>query len=215
MGFWDWFRSTPAPPTSESDLVYLTKTAKLAGLAMEVSAAAGPVVVLAHFPETLRETREALAAVGYTGETADGPVTPAAVLTRSRPDGPPTLLFALVSQLRPDDPVPDVSPPVPVRVLVAERHFLRTHDDAALQFAAGLGRPPVTFFLALDEPLLRAFAGPWVSDLLRRLGLRETDAVESNLVLRRIRQAQAKYARAEHDEPAASAEEWAARSPVG
>ena len=53
MGFWDWFRREP-PRASEVDRIWLSKTAKLAGLAVEVSATSGPVLILAHFPETLR-----------------------------------------------------------------------------------------------------------------------------------------------------------------
>jgi preprotein translocase subunit SecA len=65
----------------------------------------------------------------------------------------------------------------------------------------------VTFFLALDEPLLKAF-GPWLTDVLRKLGLKEAEAIESGLVLRRVRQARAWYERrVSGDGPADTAEE--------
>jgi hypothetical protein len=212
MGFWDWLRSPAAPP-NEADRIWLSKTAKLAGLAAEVSVAPGPVMVLAHFPQTLREVREALSGVGFPGEDRDGQVTAAGFLRRAESGNWPRPLFALVSRLRPADQPPDLTPEAPARILVAERHFVRARDDAVSRFADGLGRPPVTFFLSLDEPLMKAFSGPWVTDILRRLGMKETDAIESNMILRRVRRAQARFERlADGDAVTDSAEEWLARN---
>jgi hypothetical protein len=211
MGFWDWFRA-PAPPPNESDRIWLSKTAKLAGLAAEVAVAPAPTLVLAQFPQSLQEVREALAGVGFPGEDLQGQVAPAAVLGPPRSGDRPAPLLALVSQLRPTDPPPDPASETSARILVAERHFLRALDDEVLRFADGLGRPLVTFFLSLDEPLMKAFSGPWVTDVLRRLGMKETDAIESNKILRQIRRAQARFERGTAGADSAdSAEEWLAR----
>jgi len=212
MGFWDRFRSPP-PRATEADRVYLTKTAKLAGIAAEVSATPGPVLVVAHFPETLREVQEALAAVRLPGEIAQGPVTAADYLHRRRTDGTPLPFFALTSQLRPAEATGEAEGDR-LKVLVAERHFLRSHDGDVRQFAEGIGRPTVVlFFVALDEPLMKEIAGEWIGDVLRRLGMQETEAIESKMVQRRVRAAQAKYtSKARGDEPADSAEAWLERN---
>src|SRR5262245_59422930 len=133
MGLWDWLRPKPKA-VEDNDLIWLTKTAKLAGMAVEVKAAGGPVLVLAHFPATLRETQQALAAVGFVGETMEGPVTPADYLRRinDRPVGFP--IFALVSQLRPSEPIEPLGNE-PLTIFVVERHFLRAHDNLVGQFA--------------------------------------------------------------------------------
>jgi hypothetical protein len=212
MGFWDRFRSAP-PRATEADRVYLTKTAKLAGLAAEVSATPGPILVVAHFPETLREVQEALAAVGLPGELAQGTVTAADYVHRQRTDGSPLPFFALASQLRAGEPARELEGDR-LKILVAERHFLRDHDGSVRMFAEGVGRPTVVlFFIALDEPLMKEIAGDWVGDVLRRLGMKETDAIESKMILRRVKAAQSKYAsKARGDEPAESAEAWLERN---
>jgi hypothetical protein len=212
MGFWDRFRSAP-PRATETDRVYLTKTAKLAGIAAEVSATPGPILVVAHFPETLREAQEALAAVGFPGELAQGTVTASDYLRRPRTDGTPLPFFALASQLRPAEFAGEAEGDR-LKILVAERHFLRDHDGTIRLFAEGIGRPTIVlFFVALDEPLLKEIAGEWIGDVLRRLGMQETEAIESQMILRRVRAAQSKYApMVRGDESAESAEQWLERN---
>lgn len=213
MGFWDWFRSKPKRVV-EADRIWLSATAKLAGLAAEVSRTGTPILLVAHFPATLRDVEQALAAVGLPAERLDGPVASADLLARLT--GPARALLALSDQLRPADPPEEVAGD-PVPILVAERHFLKSHDDTVVRFADGLGRPAgVNFFLSLDEPLMQRFAGQWVSDVLRRLGLKEGEAIESPMVQRRVRAAQMRMAvQARGDEPADSADEWFERNGGG
>lgn len=209
MGFWDWLRPKPKSVV-ETDLIWLTKTAKLAGLAVEVKSGEHSFV-LAHFPSTLREVQEAFAAIGLEGERIEGPIKPADYLKSARPG----TNFALVRQLQVDDPK-EATEGDPIRLFVAERHFLRSHDERVNQFAESLGRPiGLMFFLAMDEPLMRVFAGDWVSNVLRNLGQKETEALQSAMVERRVKAAQAKFAeRAGSDEPAESPEEWLERNGV-
>lgn len=203
MGFWDWLRPKPKNVV-ETDLIWLTKTAKLAGLAVEVKAG-GPSLVLAHFPSSLREIEEAFAAIGLEGERIEGPIKPAQFLKPARSN----TSFALVRQLQVDDPI-EASETEPLRMFVAERHFLRAHDDRVAQFAESLGRPVgLMFFLSMDEPLMRIFAGDWVANVLRNLGQKEGEALKSAMVERRVKAAQAKFAQQVRvDEPAESPEKW-------
>jgi preprotein translocase subunit SecA len=70
----------------------------------------------------------------------------------------------------------------------------------------------VIFFESLDEPFMKKFAGDWVSGMLKQLGMEECDAIESPMILRRIKAAQSKFDKnASGDGPAKSAEEWLER----
>jgi len=210
MGFWDWLSPKPKSVV-ETDLIWLTKTAKLAGLAVEVKSG-GPCLVLAHFPSTLREVQEAFTAIGLDGERIDGQIKATEFLNNPQPG----TTFALVQHLQFDEPK-DATEGEPVRIFVVERHFLRVQDDRVLQFAESLGRPVgVMFFLAMDEPLMRKFAGDWVSNVLRNLGQKETEALKSAMVERRVKAAQAKFAeQARPDEAAESPEDWLDQNGVG
>lgn len=210
MGLFSWLNPKPSR-VIEVDRVWLTRTAKLAGLAAEANGTGRPVLILAHFPESLREVKEAFAAVRVPSETIESPFTPANYLRRISDDSR-RAIFALVSQLRPSDsPAEATASPVPI--FVAERHFLRSHDDEVRHFADGLGAPAgIVFFSSLDEPLMNKFAGEWVAGTLRKLGLEEGQAIESQMVARKIKSAQAKFAaNARGDGPADSADEWLQR----
>ena len=63
--------------------------------------------------------------------------------------------------------------------------------------------------LSLEDALLRMFGGDSVIATLRRLGMREEEAVNSKMVSRRLRGAQNRIAKAAtSDLPADSAEQW-------
>ena len=65
----------------------------------------------------------------------------------------------------------------------------------------------------MEDPLLKTFAGAWVQNVLRGLGMKENEAIESRMVSRRIRAAQKKIeSQAVGDGPARSAEEWMERN---
>jgi hypothetical protein len=209
MGLFSWLNPKPSR-VIEVDRVWLTKTAKLAGLAAEANGTGRPVLILAHYADSLREVQEAFAAVRVPSETIESPLTAAEYLRRITDDSR-RAIFALVSQLRPTEPAEATATPVPI--FVAERHFVRSHDDEVRRFAVGLGAPAgIVFFLSLDEPLMKKFSGEWVADILRNLGLEETQAIESQMVLRKIKAAQTKFAsNARGDGPADSAEDWLQR----
>jgi hypothetical protein len=210
VGLFSWLNPKPSK-VIEVDRVWLTKTAKLAGLAAETTASARPVLILAHFPESLREVREAFAAVKIPVESIDGQLS-AGDYRRRLSDGSPRAFFALVSQLRPGPPADESETLVPI--FVAERHFLRSHDEEVRRFAEEIGSPTgIVFFLSLDEPLMQTFAGQWVTNTLRRLGLKETEAIQSPMIARRVKAAQARCAsNARSDGPAESAEDWRQRN---
>ncbi len=78
-------------------------------------------------------------------------------------------------------------------VIGTERHESRRID---LQLRGRCGRQgdpgSSRFFLSLEDDLMRIFAGDFVKSMMERLGMKEGEAIESNLVTRRISAAQKK-----------------------
>jgi preprotein translocase subunit SecA len=80
-----------------------------------------------------------------------------------------------------------------LHIIGTERHEARRID---LQLRGRCGRQgdpgSSRFFLSLEDDLMRIFAGEWVKNVLTRLGMQEGEAIESNMVTRRIEGAQKK-----------------------
>lgn len=78
-------------------------------------------------------------------------------------------------------------------VIGTERHESRRID---LQLRGRCGRQgdpgSSRFYLSLDDDLMRVFAGDFVKSVMERMGMQEGEAIESNLVTRRIAAAQKK-----------------------
>ncbi len=95
-------------------------------------------------------------------------------------------------------------------VLVSERHPLRSEDDRVTAWVGTAGIPKVAFYLALDDALLRMFGGDKTRELLKRLGMKEEEAIEHPFIDRSLRNAQDKVAKkaAGRSTQARSAGEW-------
>jgi preprotein translocase subunit SecA len=78
-------------------------------------------------------------------------------------------------------------------VIATERHESRRID---LQLRGRCGRQgdpgSSRFYLSLEDDLMRIFAGDWVRDWMKRIGMGEGDAIESPYVSKRISGAQKK-----------------------
>ncbi|WZO99583.1 preprotein translocase subunit SecA [Isosphaeraceae bacterium EP7] len=80
-----------------------------------------------------------------------------------------------------------------LHIIGTERHESRRIDNQLRGRSGRQGDPGSSrFFLALDDDLMRKFAGEWVSAVLTRLGMEEGEAIESRMVSRRIEGAQKK-----------------------
>ncbi len=80
-----------------------------------------------------------------------------------------------------------------LHIIGTERHESRRIDNQLRGRAGRQGDPGSSrFFLALEDDLMRKFAGEWVSAVLTRLGMQEGEAIESRMVSRRIEGAQKK-----------------------
>ena len=197
MGFFDWFKRSPSNVTLHQDVIWLTKAAKLKGLAAAIADSRGQrdapsaILLVAHFPECL----EGLEKVGQLVREAPAPV-------RSAWPGPRRLEHA-ASAL----PTGDAQR---LLLVVGERHPLAAHDQAIVDFAGGLPcRTVLVHHVSLDDAVMRALGGEWVVNALKRLGMTEEESIESQMVSRRLADAQRKLARETiADRPADSAEAW-------
>jgi preprotein translocase subunit SecA len=214
MGLFDLLFGKGGPErVTVTDRIWLNAEGRARAVVGELSArleAGRPVLLLAHFASTLESLAPALVEAGLPREAIPDGLTPEAAL-RLASAGPPRVLFGLVGNLKlPESPAPDDAPASPLPVILAERHFLRDRDDRVTRFAEGLGGAAVTVHLSLEDELMRRFAGEWMAGALKRLGMKQGEAIDSPMVARRVRKAQDKLRGAlrEDEKPADSPAEW-------
>jgi hypothetical protein len=209
MGFWDWLTRKPKG-IEVSDRIWLKQEAKFQGLCKEIDTS--PVTLaVAHFPDTLRRLRTELAQCNLAHRDHANRLSSADFLRAAQGDHPPSVILVQAEALVPDEfPPPAADETPPVSILVAERHFLRSHDERIVDFARGLGpRCRLSFHLSLEDPLMKVFVGEWVGQMLGNLGMTDARPIENAMIGRRIKDAQAKLAERVMDERSAdSAEEW-------
>jgi hypothetical protein len=195
MGFLDWFKSAPSNVAVLDDLVWLTKKAKLNGIAKALSQTVaeqdGPdaVILVAHFQDCLDEMQRIAAKVRASELIT---VDKAETLERNSTN----LTSFAESQT--------------IEIMVGERHPLLSQDESVLQFARSLPcRCCLVHHVSLEDPLIRVFCGEWIATVLKKLGMADDEPIESNLVARQIKLAQKKIASQSFSESRAdSAEVW-------
>jgi preprotein translocase subunit SecA len=213
MKFWTWLTGK-SDDVAIVDKVWLNKPAKyraMCGQAEDQLCRAKLVLLLAHFPATLTEVGEELARSGVPHQVTPHPISANEVKRLAETPMNDRAYVGLVEQIH-SDPVGDreADREPSVQILVAERHFRRENDDLINDFARSLTlRSQITFYLSLEDPLMKAIAGDWVGGMLQRLGMDESKPIESPLVARRVHGAQAKFAKQlDNAGDARSAEEW-------
>jgi hypothetical protein len=213
MGFWDWLTGK-SKDIEVVDRIWLNQEAKFQGICREIAEQvyASPVVLAAaHFSATLDRLRTESGQCNLAHRHQVNRLSSADFLRALKAGNPSPVTLVQADALVPDEfptPVADEEPPM--SILVAERHFLRSHDERIEDFARGLGRRcRLSFHLSLEDPLMKVFVGEWVGQMLRNLGMTDSQPIESAIVGRRIKDAQAKLAKRALDERKAdSAEEW-------
>lgn len=200
MGLFDFFfggggKRKPSNVSVIPDVIWLNTSAKLKGIRKDVvaqrSLGVAGILLVAHFDDVLEQLHKIA--------TENGNNIPIRVSLAK------DLATDLVSEW-------SASESATIAIIVGERHPLPKHDDEVQQFAENL---PVQVRLirhvSLEDPLMKAFAGEWVKNLLGKMGMSEDEAIESNMVSRRIKAAQQKIEKeAFGDSDAPSAEEWMA-----
>jgi preprotein translocase subunit SecA len=211
MGIWNWLSGNRVSRPIVQDVIWMNQEAKLRGFCKEARErlADSLVLALAHFPSTLAKVEAAFKENAVPYAVAGGSL--AAVPSLAGRGGQAAVVLSLATITSGQD----IAEPThveagPVTILVAERFFLRAADEEIEKFAATLGAAcRLRFHLALDDPLLREFAGEWTGGMLRALGMSEADSIESPLISRRLRTAQERMAgRVTDERPAESPEEW-------
>jgi hypothetical protein len=206
MGFFSRF-GKPSAVQPEVDGVWVNGAARLQALRQEATRhlQLGACVVLAHFPSTLDTVRDEL------GDLADGAqaATETELLSLLTNPRPGLLCVALAATL-PVVPQPTGASEARVSVLVAERHPLRTRDEAVGTALAELGeRCTLRFYLSLEDPILSDFAGDKLGPIMAALGHAPGDEINHPLVARAVANVQKKLAKAARsDLPAASPAAW-------
>jgi hypothetical protein len=221
MSFWDWLAAKlsgkPNHVEVANDLVWINQIAKFEGLRRAADQSvkeAALVLVVAHFPGTLTQVRQAFAGRAVEDLGNQTRITPADLMRRADKGAGPCLTLATTLV---DEDLAGPAQPEPglVSILVAERHFVRANDDWIVTFAGCLPRRcRVTFHSSLDDALLRATTGDWLKGVLAQLGMTESEPIASRMVARRIRTAQARFAsHADQDRRVESAEQWLEQNP--
>lgn len=195
MGFFDWLRGKKDTVHVALDRIWLTREAKFNAIQEEIVAALadqnGPnaIFLVGHFEDCLDELRSLAAHAGFDANR---------------------VLVIGSDALRVQTAERGLDQSRRVLIVVGERHLLSSRDDALLQFARSLAcRCRFVQHVSLEDPVLKLFAGPWVERVLRGMGMKENEAIESRMVGRRVRLAQQKIERlAIGDSPARSAQEW-------
>ena len=171
MGLFSWLFGGGGSK-SAPDGIWLTQDAKCRGMARHAAEVleADPdtkVCVVAHFPATLEEIRDAV----------DWPRGVQFLLTAGAA-GSPGLdsLHTAHSE---------------IEFMVAERHFCRDEDDYIEKFCDQLSVPcSVRFHLSLEDPMMHRLVDGMVASMLESLGMTEQEMIESSMVSRRIAAAQ-------------------------
>ncbi|MEQ1906850.1 MAG: preprotein translocase subunit SecA [Pirellulaceae bacterium] len=175
------------------DVIWLNNTAKLKGIRKDVvhqrSLGAVGLLLVAHFDDVLEQLFKIAAEHGNN--------IPIKVSLAK------DLSTDLVSEWSANESAT-------IAIIIGERHPLPKHDDEVLQFAESLPHQVrLIRHISLEDPLMKAFAGEWVKKTLQSMGMAEDEAIESQMVSRRIKAAQQKIEKeAFGDSDAGSAAEW-------
>src|SRR5262249_31004690 len=129
------------------------------------------IVAVAHFPATLDQVRAEIGTHRLPYLVHSGRLTPAGLVRYTSQDPGPHIILVLSENLVAGEfpnAVVDAAPEL--LMLVAEHHFLPPLDERIIAFAATLDcRSRVTFHVSLEDPLIQAFVGQRMRDMLMNL----------------------------------------------
>lgn len=200
MGLLSWLTGNKSEAKVQIDdhRIWLTQQAKIAGVRKEAAEAAadraGPtaIFVVAHFNDCLGQLQAAV----------DG-------LDRDR-----VLAVCADNFVGQSAAALALDESSNIHIIVGERHPLPSRDRVVAEFAERLPcRSRIVCHVSLEDALIKRFAGDWVENVLRRMGMKEDEAIRSRMVAQRIERAMRKVAEvAKSNLPAESAQEWLERN---
>ncbi len=171
------------------DRIWMTQSAKLSGIKHQLrqKTDSATILLVAHFEETLQQLRS------ITAEYAEKPVQ-----------------LILAEDLKSDTARLNPEENSVIDLIVAERHPLKSADDALLLIAEGMPcRFRVTYHVSLEDPLFKHFLSGSLETILEQLGMKENEPIESPLITRSVKGAQQKIEKqAFGNSRAKSAAEW-------
>ena len=158
------------------DLIWMTTDAKFDGLATEVEVRSRSetvaILLVAHFPDVLARLNE------LSGHQASDVPIEAVLAGKLNTD--------LAASLNLDESAT-------IDIIVGERHPLPSVDDRLEEFAGELPcHCRLSHHVSLEDPIMKVLAGEWTRNVLSKLGATEDEAFGSEMLSRRIRQAQRK-----------------------
>jgi len=178
MGFFDSLFGSKKRTNVEviPDHIWMTTDAKFTGLAKEAEERSKSetvaILLAAHFPDVLARLE------GLADQQQWGLPCKAVIASNLNTD--------LAASL-------NLGESAIIDVIVGERHPLPSVDDRLHEFADELPcRCRFSHHVSLEDPVMKIFAGEWVQNVLSKLGMTEEEAIESQMVSRRIRQTQQK-----------------------
>lgn len=156
------------------DIIWKSSAKKIQALTKELSAHATKTIIITYFPDTQRDVEQALqmSGIAYSPEINSPEnvvVASAAVLSRSSRN------------------------PVGYRILFAEHHPSFKKEEALLQrITDGGTNIPVTFYVAMDEPLMQLFGSDRIMSVMEKMGFQEDESIEHTMISTSIQRAQQK-----------------------
>ena len=197
MGILDWFRLRPGLRIS----CWLDEGSRLRGLTRAVAddlRKGERVLLVGHFKSSLIQAGQQLAAAGITFETKASWSN--ADTERLTAGGPGTVIATLVRCLpKPAEgaqKVPAASGAPAVSVRLCDLHVLDDENQRVVRFATGLpARVSIAASASFDDPMMGAFAGPWLKSMMANMGLKEDAPIDDPLVSRGLQKAMRKLAK--------------------
>ena len=191
MRWWSWLPGGSARKNvPQSEQIWMTGRVRDEKVVARLKEAApdARVILVVHFREDFEALQDGLGRDRVDLEEIE-PRSPDHFedLVRS-----PGRYLAYSDALKPQG-VPSTRPPAdtPLELLMVSRPMRHAVDEQILAFARELSsRVHLQVFSSLDDPLVRAFSGDRVRELLKTLGMAEGEAIESAMVTRQIRKAQ-------------------------
>ncbi|MGK0154399.1 MAG: hypothetical protein ACI9SE_001351 [Neolewinella sp.] len=197
MSFLDWFRRRQAIDLS----CWLDEGSRMRGFTQSVEddmTCGEHVLVVGNFADALLMAGKELAVAGISFTTKNrwtpadtqellmrGPGSVTVVRSTSLPDFPEGM-----SKVSPAPELPTIS------LRMCDLHLLPDENDRVRRFAESLpARTKLTAFVSFDDPIMSAFATPWVKLMISRMGLKENEAIDSPMVSKGVHQALRKLAK--------------------
>jgi preprotein translocase subunit SecA len=192
MGLFDFLFASKQQSSVQvlDDRIWMTQNAKLSGIKQQIrqSSDSAAILLVAHFEETLQQLRSMIA--DYHTATS--------------------VQLILAEDLESDTARLNPEENSVIDLIIAERHPLKSADDALLLIAESLPcRCRVAYHLSLEDPLFKHFLSGSLETILEQLGMKENEPIESPLITRSVKGAQQKIEKqAFGNSRAKSAAEW-------